>query len=157
MKAAQIIREAAASVAHLDDARDRLAQQVGYLQAAIRSLYCRYTGEGAKPQSGCAFYLATVGDTQILFEYEYQPGEEPVYDLDSPMCGPGCGESVSLMKALVNGKWCDPPEVVPESVIERVAGQIAEHENEVASEQKEGVERDRYDDARDFADMRVVA
>ena len=89
--AATLIREAAESVSAVDDPRARLAQQVGYLQASIRSLFAKFAGEGAKPQTGCAFFTATAGDASVLLEYEYQAGEAPVYNLDSPMCGPGCG------------------------------------------------------------------
>jgi hypothetical protein len=151
LNTAALIRAAAASVAGIDDPRDRLAQQVGYLQGVVRSLCGQYLGEGAKPQAGCSFFTATAGDSSVIVEYEYQPGEEAIFDLDSPMCGPGSPETVSIIQALVNGAWCDPADVFSEALIERWAEQIAESEAEAASEQREGAERNSYDDARDFA------
>lgn len=129
-----------------------LWQRVGALEQALRNVYAEFTGVGMKPQAGCAFFCATAGDATILLEYEYQPGEEPVYNLDSPMCGPGYGETVSIIQALVNGRWCVPEDVFAESLIERWAEQIAESEAESAVSQREDYDRDRYDDARDFAE-----
>ena len=149
--AAQLLREAAESVAGVDDPRDRLAQHVGYLQGTVRSLCARFTGAGAKPQRGCAFAAMTAGDATVLVEYEYQPAEAANLNLESPMCGPGCEANVSILQALVNGEWCDPYDVFDASLIVRWGEKIAEAEAEQAREAKEPPERERYDDALDLA------
>lgn len=38
-----------------------------------------------------------------MIEYDYYPGETPVYDADSPVAGPGCEASVELCGVYVNG------------------------------------------------------
>ena len=149
--AAQLLREAAESVAGVDDPRDRLAQQVGYLQGTVRTLCAKYAGEGATPQPGCSFATMTAGDASILVEYEYDPAEAANHNLDSPICGPGFPANVSIIQALVNGAWCDPTDVFGVSLVLRWEEQISEHENEQARDARESDERERHDDAIDFA------
>lgn len=36
-------------------------------------------------------------------EYDYTPAEAPVYDVESPVCGPGCDESVEVCAAWIKG------------------------------------------------------
>jgi len=128
--------------------------QIGALHSAYRGVaeeLAGYTGTNSKPQPGCAFFTAVAGDATVLLEYEYEPGESAVHDLNSPMCGPGCDATVSIIQALVNCAWCDPTDVFSEYLLEIWAEQIAESEADVARDQREDHERDRYDDARDFA------
>lgn len=148
---ATLLREAAEGVAHIDDPRDRLAQHVGRLQGAIRSLCSKFVGEGAKPQPGCNFLTAVAGDARVLVEYEYEPGESAITSGPPERCREGQPASVAIIQALVNGSWCDPTDVFAAPLLERWAEQIADSEDEVARDQSEGAERDRYDDARDFA------
>jgi hypothetical protein len=35
-------------------------------------------------------------DCDYLVTFDFQPEEKPVYDLNSPMCGPGCAAEVSI-------------------------------------------------------------
>jgi hypothetical protein len=35
-------------------------------------------------------------DCDYLVDYDYQPEEKPVYNLNSPMCGPGCAAEVTI-------------------------------------------------------------
>jgi len=35
-------------------------------------------------------------DCDYLVSFDYQPEEKPVYDLNSPMCGPGCAAAVTI-------------------------------------------------------------
>ena len=145
MNATRLIREAAESVSGIHDPLDRLARQVGALQASLRDTYVKFTGIGQRPQRGCAFFTATAGDASVLIEYEYSPPEAPVYSLDSPMCGPGCPAEVSIIQALVNGAWCDPNDVFPESLIEKWAEQIAESEAESIASAREEYECERWE------------
>jgi hypothetical protein len=152
MNAADYITAAATSAAHLHDPLDRMAHTIGHLQASIRELCAKYTGEGQRPQTGCNFYTATVGDASVLVEYEYEPGEASQTSGPPERCYEGTPASVSIIQALVNGAWCDPTDVFPESVLERWAEEIAEREDESAADASEEYERDRYDDSRDFAE-----
>lgn len=36
-------------------------------------------------------------------EYDYQPAEKPVYDVESPVCGPGCDASMEVTAAWIKG------------------------------------------------------
>jgi hypothetical protein len=119
--------------------------------AEANALLAEYTGKNLKPQDGCSFITVDLGGYGLLLEYEYEPAEAPIYNLDSPMCGPGCSESASLLCALVNGRWVDA-DVFSESLRERWTQQIIDSEAEQAISQREGYERDRYDDDADFAD-----
>lgn len=38
----------------------------------------------------------TYAGIQLEVEYDYHRAEKPVYDADSPVCGPGCDASVDL-------------------------------------------------------------
>jgi hypothetical protein len=122
----RIIKEVSDAIAGIHDQRDRLAQQVGLLQAKIRSLYAEYEGEGIKPAAGCDYATMFAGDTEVKVEYSFEPGEDAIYDLNSPMCGPGCGPACYIGAALVNGEWVNPDDVFAPSLIERWQEKIIE-------------------------------
>lgn len=44
-----------------------------------------------------------VGDVAFVVEYDYIPAEAPIYDVDSPVCGPGCDEDVDLISIKCEG------------------------------------------------------
>lgn len=44
-----------------------------------------------------------VGDVAFVVEYDYMPAEAPIYDVDSPVCGPGCDEDVDLISIKCEG------------------------------------------------------
>jgi hypothetical protein len=95
--------------------------ELGLLSTALENAQhdlAQYTGKGAKPQNGCHFHTATLGDAEVVLEYEFEPGESAVWNLNSPMCGPGYGPSVAVIQMLVNGAWIDPEGVIEQSVIE---------------------------------------
>lgn len=115
MSAAKIIRQIELAGNEVNDIRDRLAQENGALKAELRKVYAECFGEGMKPQPGCAWHKAWLGDAEVLVEYEYEPEEAPVYNLNSPMCGPGTAAIVSLLGVLVNGKWIEAGEVIQET------------------------------------------
>jgi hypothetical protein len=104
----------------------------------------RWQGKGLKPQRGCAFARLSLGDAEVLVEYEYTPGEPPVYNLDSPMCGPGCGPEVAILNVLINGEMCDAEDVIPEHVLDRWRDELIETEDQVARDQKEEAMAARY-------------
>lgn len=50
-------------------------------------------------------FQATLGDSiPIEVFYDYQPPEAAVYDLNSPMCGPGCPADVDICEVMLNGQ-----------------------------------------------------
>ena len=58
--------------------------------------------------------------------YDYQPAEAPVYDLESPWCGPGCPAEVEIYAIRHRGE--DITDIVSEAVTDElealVLGQI---------------------------------
>ena len=147
--AAQLIREASEAVAGVHDPRDRLAQQVGYLQSIVRDLCLQYTGDGAKSQAGCKFAGLIAGDAPVLVEYEYEPGEASQTSGPPERCYEGSPASVAIIQALVNGAFCDPTDVFSEAVLARWQEEIEAIEDEAHAAGPP--ERDRRDDAIDFA------
>lgn len=115
------------------------------------ALVDEYLGTHAVAQSGCDFFIVDCGGYDLKLEYEFDPGEDACYDVESPGVGPGSEAGVSILGALVNGRWIDVDGVFAPELIERWQQQILDSEIEVASDQREDYERDRYDDARDFA------
>jgi hypothetical protein len=112
-----------------------LQYELGLLSTALENAQhdlAQYTGSSAKPQNGCHFYSTTFGDADITVEYEYEPGEDAVWNLDSPMCGPGVSPYVVVIQVLINGAWIDPDGIVDRSVIERWEEEILESETEAA-------------------------
>lgn len=58
-----------------------------------------------------------VGDVELVVEYDYTPGEAPVYDVDSPVCGPGHPAEVELLGVYVKGSNADIVDLLRDSVI----------------------------------------
>ena len=74
-------------------------------------------------------FQATLGDSiPIEVFYDYQPPEAAVYDLDSPLCGPGCPADVDICEVMLMGE--DIRDLLAESVIEMLEEQALErHES----------------------------
>lgn len=51
------------------------------------------------------------GDAYIQVEYDHQPAEDAVHDVESPVCGPGCDEAINPISIYLNGHWCDLEDV----------------------------------------------
>lgn len=60
-------------------------------------------------------------DIKVTVTYEYTPAEKPVYDVDSPVCGPGHDAEVEVIEVLLNG--VDIRDVLADSVIESLEEQ----------------------------------
>jgi hypothetical protein len=95
----------------------------GELRAKMAELEA-LKGVGAKPQAGCGIVPVEMGAARVLVEFEMEPGERPVYDVESPMCGPGCGPTVSIIQAFVNGEWVDPDDYFQDLTIRHWEEQI---------------------------------
>ena len=81
-------------------------------------------GVNAKPQAGCGIVPVEMGKARVLVEFEMEPGERPVYDVESPVCGPGCGPTVAIVRALVNGEWVDPEDYFADTLIAKWEQQV---------------------------------
>jgi hypothetical protein len=63
-------------------------------------------------------YVLRAGEVEFLVEYEFHPGSEPCYSLDTPEEGEPA--ELFITGALINGVWCKHPEdVLQEHIIER--------------------------------------
>lgn len=131
MTAAKIIRDIALAGNEVNDPLARAQQQVGALEQALRNAYAEFKGEGMKPQPGSTFHKSHFGDAEVLVEYDYEPEEAPVYNLDSPMCGPGCAAQAIIICVLINGVWVDGAEF-PEPVRDRWEQEIIDGEIEAS-------------------------
>ena len=59
-----------------------------------------------------------VGDVELVAEYEYTPAERAVYDVDSPVCGPGHPAEVDILTVRVKGSEADIVDLLRDSVID---------------------------------------
>lgn len=104
-----------------------LAYANGMLTGELRTRMAeldRLKGVNAKPQWGGGIVHVEMGAARVLVEFEMEPGERPVYNVESPVCGPGCGPTVSIIQAFVNGEWVDPQDCFHESLIEKWEQQV---------------------------------
>ena len=81
--------------------------------AALLAQLARYTGKGARPQSGCGLAKLKLAGAECWVEYEAEAEEgdgfhEPYYPA-----------RVTVIQALINGTWIDPEGIVQSSVVER--------------------------------------
>lgn len=89
------------------------------------------------PQRGCSVWEWPVGNNCVIpIEYEVERAEKPVFDVNSPLCGPGRAESVTLLNAFVNGEWLDCQDVFGREKCEYLLERINEaREGEAGAEQ----------------------
>lgn len=67
-------------------------------------------------------------DIKVTVTYEYTPAERAVYDVESPLCGPGHDAEVDVIEVLLDG--VDIRDLLADSVIERLEDQALErHES----------------------------
>ena len=83
----------------------------------------------APPQSsvhkrGPSFTTVLGENLSVQVFYDYTPPEAPVYDLDSPLCGPGSPADVEICEVLLMGE--DIRDLLADSVIERLEEQALE-------------------------------
>ena len=76
-------------------------------------------GHGQTAQRGAYLTVKPFGDAEVLVEYEYTAGEEPIFDADRPGVGPGHDADVHVLGVFINGVWCDADDVVPPKTLER--------------------------------------
>ena len=89
-----------------------------------------YEGIGGTPQAGCHFADMTLGDATVKVEFKYERGEPQTYD------HPGCDESLAIIGVLINGKWCDAEDCIPDTVLKRWEEELLEGRYEAAEEHK---------------------
>jgi len=83
----------------------------------------------APPQSsvhkrGPSFTTVLGENLSVQVFYDYTPPEAAVYDLDSPLCGPGSPADVEICEVLWMGE--DIRDLLADSVIERLEEQALE-------------------------------
>ena len=87
----------------------------------------------APPQSsvhkrGPSFTTVLGENLSVQVFYDYTPPEAAVYDLDSPLCGPGCPADVDICEVMLMGE--DVRDLLADHVIERLEEQALErHES----------------------------
>jgi hypothetical protein len=70
-------------------------------------------------------FEATLGENiAITVTYEHTPAEAAVYDLNSPLCGPGSPADVEICEVMLMGE--DIRDLLADSVIERLEEQALE-------------------------------
>lgn len=86
-------------------------------------------GEKLEAARGASIARIIVGDAWVPVEFDYQPEEAAVFDLNSPMCGPGCAEVIEPTVAYINGKWVDIDDLLstfdPDALIQTIADERA--------------------------------
>lgn len=82
-------------------------------EADLRARLAMYTGQGAKPRPGCEHAAMPWGGTEALVEYECQPAD------GGGITEPRCQASISILRVLLNGKWCDAEDCVPPLTLAR--------------------------------------
>jgi hypothetical protein len=69
-----------------------------------------------KPQEGCAFATVSMGEAEVLIEYEYEPGEAAKLYGPPEDCYEGTPETLTILQAFINGEWVDPVEFASEAL-----------------------------------------
>lgn len=83
----------------------------------------------APPQSsvhkrGPSFNTVLGENLSVQVFYDYTPPEAAVYDLESPLCGPGSPADVDITEVMLMGE--DIRDLLADSVIERLEEQALE-------------------------------
>jgi hypothetical protein len=128
-----IITASHVAAAAFTDSEVRQAHRLGFLEAELKKLVDKY--EGVRDPL-CKYLETELGDSPILIEYEYEAGEDAVWDLNSPMCGPGTPETVYIGMALVNGHWTST-EGWPTAWLDKWTQQIVDQEQDQRQEDYE--------------------
>ncbi len=138
----KIISDSWMAAAVFTDPLAKAQHRAEYLAIQIRQLVDKY--EGVRDVK-CDYLETTLGDSPVLIEFEYEAGENAVYDLNSPMCGPGVDASVGIGMALINGVWTST-EGFPQEWIDRWEQEVIEVKNDQMREDYEDRQSERaYD------------
>lgn len=81
-----------------------------------------------KRPKGRSFDAVLGDDIPIEVFYDYTPAERAVYDLESPLCGPGCPADVEICEVMLMGE--DIRDLLANSVIQSLEEQaLMRHES----------------------------
>jgi hypothetical protein len=132
--AQQIIAEAhKQALERSSDPRSAYAFECGFLRGELRLLHDEliiYTGDAEKARAGCFLTRKVLGDAEVLCEYEFERSEPDRPNADLPNPGPGHPASAYVLQVLLNGRWCDAEDVVPQHVLDRWHEELVEEHQE---------------------------
>lgn len=115
------------------DPAARAAYEIGLLRGLLRekcaelATFTDGDGRAYGPRA-----VVSADDAEVLVEFDFVRGEEPIYDVESPGVGPGCPPSLLIQRALVNGEWVDPGAVFAKELVERWEQTLLERQLEAA-------------------------
>ena len=79
----------------------------------------------------------------VLVGYEWEPGEDAVYDVESPWCGPGTDESVTVLEV-----WCNGVDIgagLKESAYQQLVEAVTAARGKQAQRDRDDAEADRIE------------
>jgi hypothetical protein len=109
----------------------RLSFRVAMLEGYVRDLCAQLTPQPDKQSSTLESWI---DGERVLIEYDYTPPEEPIYNFDSPMCGPGCAAEVSITAVWIRGA-CIEPSCFAQAYLDRWGQEAIDSENAATEEQ----------------------
>lgn len=68
--------------------------------------------------------VVSIGDAEFMVAYDYHPEEKPVYNLDSPVCGPGYEAHVELVSVTCNDSEMELLDLLAPKVLELIEEKI---------------------------------
>lgn len=68
--------------------------------------------------------VVSIGDADFLVMYDYQPEEKPVYDVESPLCGPGCPADVELISVTCNDSEMELIDLLDKKILDLIEEKI---------------------------------
>ena len=101
----------------------------------------QYTGRTAKPQRGCQFARLTLGEADVLVEYETEgPSGDGWHEPHYPA-------TLTIIQVLINGTWVDAEDTFAGHVITKweaeIGEQFAEQAAADADAEAESIQADR--------------
>ena len=88
--------------------------------ASNARLLDRIYGIGYKPEAGCQVAWMSLGDREVLVEYEVIRAERET------LTDPGCPAMVVVCHVLLNGHKCDPRGILEKRIVERWEQELSE-------------------------------
>lgn len=68
--------------------------------------------------------VVSIGDADFLVMYDYHPEEKPVYDVESPLCGPGHPADVDLISVTCNDSEMELIDLLDKRILDLIEEKI---------------------------------